>query len=203
MKVRIIKRGFTLIELLVVIAIIGVLATIVIASLSDSRERAKDAAVMQSLSSYRNQIELDFNNSYTGLCDSSSFLDYAQGLYDVYGADVYECEESSNAYRVVTILPSQYQQFISFFAETAFANGENAFCINSLGEAKRNDYDAIMAASFPSCPQSLVSTTPVYDWVCYDGDPEYTGCADISIGVAVPLSICFDNNIPFNGCEPS
>lgn len=58
-------RGFTLIELLVVIAIIGVLSSVVLASLNTARLRGKDAAVRSGLQQMRTAYELEFSSSGT------------------------------------------------------------------------------------------------------------------------------------------
>ena len=57
------SRGFTLIELLVVIAIIGLLASIVLVSLSTARTKAQDAARISDVKSIEKAIEL-YNISY-------------------------------------------------------------------------------------------------------------------------------------------
>ncbi len=68
-------RGFTLIELLVVIAIIGILSSVVLASLNTARNRGADAAVKSNLANARAEAELFYdqnNNSYTGVCGTAA-----------------------------------------------------------------------------------------------------------------------------------
>lgn len=60
------KKGFTLIELLVVIAIIGVLSSVVLASLNTARSKGSDAAIKSNLANIRAQAEIyyDTNGNY-------------------------------------------------------------------------------------------------------------------------------------------
>lgn len=60
------KRGFTLIELLVVISIIGLLSSIVLASLQTSRDKAINSKKLAGVKEYAKALELYFsvNNAY-------------------------------------------------------------------------------------------------------------------------------------------
>jgi prepilin-type N-terminal cleavage/methylation domain-containing protein len=74
--------GFTLIELLVVISIIGVLATLVIANLNETRARARDLRRKQGLTQLKTALQLyyndykmypnDNNGRYIALCGSGT-----------------------------------------------------------------------------------------------------------------------------------
>lgn len=57
------KSGFTLIELLVVIAIIGVLASVVLASLNSARRKSRDARRVADIKQVQLALELYFDSN--------------------------------------------------------------------------------------------------------------------------------------------
>lgn len=86
-----VRRGFTLIELLVVIAIIGILSSVVLASLNTARSKGNDAAVKSNLNNARAQAELFYDsngNKYVGtvgsasdVCSASANAGGVKGIY--------------------------------------------------------------------------------------------------------------------------
>ncbi len=65
-------KGFTLIELLVVISIIGLLSSVVLASLSTARTKAKDSFLVQQAKQIQNIMALKYSESgnYSGMQSS-------------------------------------------------------------------------------------------------------------------------------------
>ena len=68
------KKGFTLIELLVVIAIIGILSSVVLASLNSARDKGVDAKIKSEIGQMRAGMEVIYDNNagkYTSAAVSS------------------------------------------------------------------------------------------------------------------------------------
>lgn len=63
MNRRSLARGFTLIELLVVIAIIGILSSVVVASLNGARKKARDARRVDDVKQLQLALDLYFDSS--------------------------------------------------------------------------------------------------------------------------------------------
>ena len=81
-------KGFTLIELLVVIAIIGILSSVILASLNTARNKGADAAAQEDLNNIRAQAEIVYSNapnSYLGVCTDTNVVKGVAGAASTEG----------------------------------------------------------------------------------------------------------------------
>jgi prepilin-type N-terminal cleavage/methylation domain-containing protein len=86
MLINVRRKGFTLIELLVVIAIIGILSSIVLASLSSARTKGSATGVKANLITLRNQAALYFNNN-NGSYGATAVSACGQGMFSATTGD--------------------------------------------------------------------------------------------------------------------
>ncbi|MCK4891368.1 MAG: type II secretion system protein [Candidatus Pacebacteria bacterium] len=128
------KEGFTLIELLVVIAIIGILASIVLVSLNDARNKGYDTEMKSELSQIRNHMEMCYDENsgtYSGCTVPANTIPPACSDDASYTLTV---STSGNAYAVYSDL----------------CGADYDWCIDSTGQSK-NTTEAVGAAA-TACP---------------------------------------------------
>ncbi|MFZ1987816.1 MAG: type II secretion system protein [Minisyncoccia bacterium] len=139
------RKGFTLIELLVVIAIIGILSSVVLASLSTARSKGADAKVQEQLSSARAAAEIYYssNNSYGTAgtsCTANMFADTTSGMATLSAAASYPgsvaptCVSTGSAWAMDHIL-----------------SDSTHFCVDSSGAAKNVGASVTIASGDAGC----------------------------------------------------
>lgn len=153
------KGGFTLIELLVVIAIIGILSSIVLASLNTARQKARDAVRMSDL----RQVQI----AMISIFDDASTYDVdvlAANCSDGIASSPASCINDANT-NVATYFPSGAPNNPSPVDEYLFYGDADSFCI-SVG------FDNSSATSFGfACDQDqCVKTTQATPNACADAN---------------------------------
>jgi len=117
-------------ELLVVIAIIGILASVVLASLNTARAKGADAAIKSSINNSRAQAELYYDSSSSSydpgaagagggwVCSDTAIVNMSNAVNNAGGTFI--CSADANAYRISSILKTVTTQ---------------AFCVDSTGKS--------------------------------------------------------------------
>lgn len=136
------QKGFTLIELLVVVAIIGILASVVLASLNTARAKGADAAVKANLANMRAQAELFYDsnaNSYTGVCGSAvaNTIGKGEAAAVLAGGNGGVCTDSGTAWAAWAGLKG---------------TSTDAWCVDSAGASKQITKPGTGAEAITVCP---------------------------------------------------
>lgn len=96
-----VRRGFTLIELLVVIAIIGILSSVVLASLNTARSKGTDAKIQSEIRSIQVNAEIYYDNNGNVYGSSSTVSTSCR-------ANVFAFASNPNIYQIITDLMSAH-----------------------------------------------------------------------------------------------
>ena len=145
------SKGFTLIELLVVIAIIGILSSVVLASLNSARGKGSNAAIKANLDNMRAQAEIVYDNnsnSYAAVCADANVAKAVLAAATAGGGSVL----ATNAANTVGNT-SCYNAAGSWVVESSLKVAEAGMsyrCVDHTGTAKNTN--TLTPANATVCP---------------------------------------------------
>jgi len=143
MNKKYLEKGFTLIELLVVIAIIGILSSVVLASLNTARGKGANANVKSNLANIRAQAEIVYDgaspNSYATVCTAAAAQLTAA---DAAGGGTNKCFGDADSWVVSTEL------------KVVDGTTSNNWCVDSTGKSKgiTTTQDGAITTADTLCP---------------------------------------------------
>ncbi len=150
------QKGFTLIELLVVIAIIGMLSSIVLASLNTARSRARDTDRVAGLTALRTAVESYYaeHGTYPPSC----------GGLNSWGGDMYGSPYCPNDYvdGIVPTYISKLPQRPGTFGTYIYRSSGSEYKILISGIENFNASSTLKDPGYSGCANQRTNTYAVY-----------------------------------------
>ncbi len=133
------QKGFTLIELLVVIAIIGMLSSIILGTLNNTRSKGANATVRSNLTNLRSQALIYYDGlnppSYNSMCSNAAITPFLNAINQIISPNTVVCQTINGTGGATN------QQ--GYFVYAIFKNPEvvggttyTGWCIDYLGASK-------------------------------------------------------------------
>jgi prepilin-type N-terminal cleavage/methylation domain-containing protein len=114
------NQGFTLIELLVVISIIGLLSSVVLASLSSAKKKAEGAKIVQEMNQLKMALELYRT-------DNGKYPDGVRDSYTTVGIDYLKSVLVPGKYIPSISNPSTSHPTLSSYSQAIWATGRQLY----------------------------------------------------------------------------